>query len=213
MADRSSDKLTKAGNGEYLFDKDRSCQKRAEQDAHRGHGGRQAILEHVEQTLDRRLARHEFYEQGGHEGAPLRVVWVTPPADPLLLVFAEDLGLRVVGTEYVINQALYEIAEDEEPIAALAENLLNASLAGSSRARAQSVICQARQYKAEGIVISGILGGSHCAFETSLIQEYVARELDLPVLAFDVPAPGPAVSSQVRTRLEAFVELLRARRE
>jgi benzoyl-CoA reductase/2-hydroxyglutaryl-CoA dehydratase subunit BcrC/BadD/HgdB len=169
----------------------------------------QAILEHIEQTIDRRLTRRDYL------GSPdaLRVVWVTPPADPLLLVFAEDLGLRVVGTEYVINQALHEIAEDREPITALAENLLNASLIGSSRARAQSVIDQARQYKAEGIVISGILGGSHCAFETSLIQEYVARELDLPVLAFDVPAPAPAVSSQVRTRLEAFVELLRARRE
>jgi hypothetical protein len=169
----------------------------------------QAILEHVEQTIDGRLARQDYL------GPPdaLRVVWVTPPADPLLLVFAEDLGLRVVGTEYVINQALHEIPEDREPITALAENLLNASLVGSSRARAQSVIDQARQYQAEGIVISGILGGSHCAFETSLIQEYVARELDLPVLSFDVPAPAPAVSSQVRTRLEAFAELLRARRE
>jgi hypothetical protein len=169
----------------------------------------EAILEDVEETVVRRLARREFL------GSPdaLRVVWVTPPADPLLLVFAEDLGLRVVGTEYVINQALHEFAEDREPITALAENLLNASLIGSSRARAENVICQAREYKAEGVVISGILGGSHCAFETGLITDYVTRELDLPVLAFDVPAPGSSVSSQVRTRLEAFVELLRARRE
>jgi len=169
----------------------------------------QAILEHVEQTIEQRLARCDYL---GPTDA-LRVVWVTPPADPLLLVFAEDLGLRVVGTEYVINQALSEIPEDREPITALAENLLNASLVGSSCARAQSVIDQAREYQAEGVVISGILGGSHCAFETRLIEEYVSRELDLPVLAFDVPAPAPAVSSQVRTRLEAFAELLRARRE
>lgn len=99
-----------------------------------------------------------------------------------------------------------------DPIEALAETLLNASLIGSSRARAQSVIQQARAGHAEGIIISGILGGSHCATETGLIRDYVTEELDLPVLAFDVPAPSGAISSQVKTRMEAFVELLRARR-
>ena len=120
--------------------------------------------------------------------------------------------MQIVGTEYVINQALHEIPEDQEPMTALAENLLNASLIGSSRHRAKSIIEQAQRHHAEGIVISGILGGSHCAFETNLIQEYVAAETELPVLAFDVPAPTTAVSSQIKTRLEAFVELLRARR-
>jgi benzoyl-CoA reductase/2-hydroxyglutaryl-CoA dehydratase subunit BcrC/BadD/HgdB len=168
----------------------------------------QQILIHVEQTIEQRLARRQ------HLGSAddLRVVWVTPPADPLLLSCAEDLGLRIVGTEYLINQALHGIPEDLEPEAALAANLLKSSLMGSSRQRAQSIIDQARRYHADGIVISGILGGSHCAFETGLIQEYVSAELDLPVLAFDVPAPAPAVSHQLRTRLEAFVELLRERR-
>jgi hypothetical protein len=169
----------------------------------------QSILAHVEQTVEQRIELGQYLSP---ERKPLRVVWVTPPADPLLLSYAEDLGLQVVGTEYVINQALHEIPEDQEPVTALAETLLNASLIGSSRARARSVIEQARRHRAEGIVISGILGGSHCAFETGLIQKYVAAELDLPVLAFDVPAPSSAISSQVRTRLEAFVELLRARR-
>jgi hypothetical protein len=169
----------------------------------------QEILIHVEQTIEQRLARRQYLGSAGD----LRVVWVTPPADPLLLSCAEDLGLRIVGTEYLINQALHGIQEDLEPESALAANLLNSSLMGSSRQRAQSIIDQARRYHAEGIVISGILGGSHCAFETGLIQEYVSAELDLPVLAFDVPAPAPAVSRQLRTRLEAFGELLQARRE
>jgi hypothetical protein len=171
----------------------------------------ESILTHIEQTVEQR--RSGVGDRGSGVGeSPLRVVWVTPPADPLLLCFAEDLGLRVVGTEYVINQALGAIAEDGEPMAALADALLNASLTGSSRARARSIIEQAHRYDAEGVVISGILGGSHCALETNLIRDYVAAETDLPVLAFDVPAPATGVSSQVKTRLEAFAELLRARR-
>ena len=175
----------------------------------------QSILTHIEQTVEQRLKQGQYLTTGDRQpvtGNRLRVVWVTPPADPLLLCYAEDLGLQVVGTEYVINQALHEIPEDQEPLAALAETLLNASLIGSSRARSRSVIEQAQRHHADGIVISGILGGSHCAFETSLIQEYVAAETELPVLAFDVPAPATAISSQVQTRLEAFAELLRARR-
>jgi hypothetical protein len=167
-----------------------------------------AILEHVRDTVRDRLARRQYT---GPADA-LRVVWVTPPADPLLLVHAEDIGLRIVGTEYVINQALPEIRVNGDPAAGLAEALLDASLIGSSRARAQSVIDQARRHRAEGVVISGILGGSHCALETGLIRDYVQEALDLPVLGFDVPAPAAAVSGQIRTRLEAFVELLRGRR-
>jgi hypothetical protein len=167
------------------------------------------ILEHIEQTLQRRWSGQEFM------GSPdsLRVIWVTPPADPLLLSYAEDQGLRVVGTEYVIAQALNLIPETDDPISGLAENLLNASLIGSSRARAENVIQQARAYRAEGIIISGILGGSHCASETGLIREYVSEALGIPVLAFDVPAPGASVQTQIQTRIEAFIEVLRARDE
>jgi benzoyl-CoA reductase/2-hydroxyglutaryl-CoA dehydratase subunit BcrC/BadD/HgdB len=168
-----------------------------------------AILAHLEETIAIRLKDHAFL---GREDA-LRVVWVTPPADPLLLTYAEDQGLRVVGTEYVINQSLHEIDEEGEPIPALAEALLNASLIGSSRARAENAIRQAREFHAEGVIISGILGGSHCATETSLISEYIQAELDLPVLAFDVPPPTTGISSQIQTRMEAFIEVLRSRRQ
>jgi hypothetical protein len=167
-----------------------------------------AILEHVAETVLERSRRQQYL---GPVDA-LRVVWVTPPADPLLLSYAEDLGLRIVGTEYVIAQALPEIPETGDPLANLAETFLNASLIGSSRARAQSVIAQAQRYQAEGVIISGILGGSHCAAETNLIRDYVQEALDLPVLAFDVPAPSGLIQSQIKTRIEAFVEVLRTNR-
>lgn len=167
-----------------------------------------AILEHLEQTISRRVSEKRFLASGEE----LRIIWVTPPADPLLLCYAEDLSLRVVGTEYVIGQALELIPETGDPLTALAETLLNASLIGSSRSRAADVIAQAQRYHAEGVIISGIFGGSHCASETHLIRDYITQELDLPVLAFDVPAPAKSIQSQVKTRIEAFVELLKSRR-
>lgn len=166
------------------------------------------ILEHLLETAERR------HRDGETVTAPdaLRIVWVTPPADPLFLCYLEDHGCRVVGTEYVINQALEIIDETKPPLAAIAESFMAASLIGSTRQRAESVIRQARERNAEGVVISGIFGGSHCAMETRLIARYVKEALDLPVLEFDVPDPAPEINQQLRTRIDAFLEVLAGQR-
>jgi hypothetical protein len=167
-----------------------------------------AVLEHLLATAEERAAKGERVL---NEDA-LRVVWVTPPADPLLLTHVEDAGARVVGTEYVINQALEVMDESKPPLEAIAESFMAASLIGTSRARAQLAIDQAREYGAEGVIISGIFGGSHCAMEGRLIADYVKAELELPVLEFDVTSPSKEVSRQVGTRIDAFLEVLRGRR-
>jgi len=166
------------------------------------------VLEHLLATAERRLA-------SGQRVLPedaLRLVWVTPPADPLLLTYVEDAGARVVGTEYVINQALEVMDEARPPLQAIAGSFLAASLIGTSRQRAASVIRQARERQAEGVIISGILGGSHCAMEARLISDFVKQELDLPVLEFDVAPPSNEIGLQLQTRIEAFLEVLRSRR-
>lgn len=167
-----------------------------------------AVLEHMLATAGERAAGGERVTD---EDA-LRVVWVTPPADPLLLTYVENAGARVVGTEYVINQALGLMDESKPPLEAIAESFMAASLIGTSRARAESVIRQARERQAEGVIISGILGGSHCAMETRLISDFVKQELDLPVLEFDVAPPSNEIGLQLQTRIDAFLEVLRSRR-
>ncbi len=167
-----------------------------------------AVLEHLLATSEGRAAKGEK----ALSADALRVVWVTPPADPLLLTYVEDAGARVVGTEYVINQALELIDEAKPPLEAIAESFMTASLIGTSKARAQSALDQARKHRAEGVIISGIFGGSHCAMEGRLIADYVKAELDLPVLEFDVTSPSREVSRQIGTRIDAFLEVLRSRR-
>lgn len=168
----------------------------------------QAIVDHLLQTAEKRV----------REGKPvlgaerLRIGWVTPPADPLLLSYLEDQGARLVATEYVINQALSLLDESIPSLQAIARSLLNASLIGSSAQRAEMFVVEARRRQAEGGIVSGILGGSHCAMESRLLGDYIKKALDIPLLEFDVAPPSKEIDRQTRTRIDAFLELVRSRR-
>lgn len=133
------------------------------------------------------------------------IAWVTPSADPYLLNLVEDIGLRVVETEYVINQALVSIEVDSDPFSALARSFLKASLIGSTRERVKRIIKGIKEGRIKGILITNMLGASHCAMETRLIEHLLK---DVPVLSIDVPAPF-GVTEQIKTRLLAFAEMIR----
>ena len=151
-------------------------------------------------------------EQGrGYCGQNLRLVWITPPADPLLMNYAEDLGGRVVGSEYLINQTTPLLGTDGDPFEILAQAHLSASLTGSSDFRVKLTLEELERTGADGVIISGIFGSSHCPYETIPIMNAL-RERNIPVLAFDVVAPGKKkLQSQILNRIQAFMESLQAR--
>ena len=149
----------------------------------------------------------------GYPGQDLRLLWLTPPADPLLLNYAEELGGRIVGTEYIINQTTPLFKEEGDPFEILAENHLQSSLMGSSDFRLKLILDEREKSRAEGAIISGVFGSSHCPYETAPIVDAL-RKAGIPTLAFDVVAPGKKqMQSQVFNRMEAFMESLRARRK
>jgi benzoyl-CoA reductase/2-hydroxyglutaryl-CoA dehydratase subunit BcrC/BadD/HgdB len=133
------------------------------------------------------------------------VAWVTPSADPYLLNLVEDLGGRVVATEYVINQALVPVEENIDPFRALARALMKSSLNGSTSERIKRIKEMAESSRIKGVIITNMLGASHCAMETRLIEKELQS---VPVLAIDVPAPF-GITEQIRTRIEAFLEMIR----
>lgn len=159
------------------------------------------ILEMVYETINRRVEKRV----GVLDISAIPVAWVTPTADPLLLNIVEDLGGRVVATEYVINQALAEIEEDIDPFHALARSFFNASLIGSTEERLRRIIKDVETGNIAGVIITNMLGCSHCAMETRLIEEKLKA---VPVLAIDVPAPL-GITEQLKTRIAAFMETLR----
>ncbi len=168
------------------------------------------VLEHIKDTVQDRVESNT----GITDPEAVRVLWVTPPADPLLLNYLEDLGGRLTGCEFVINQALHPLNEDIDPIEALAEGMINSSLIGTTKARTKEILNQAEKYNAEGVIISSIFASSHCAYETHLIKEEIRNNLNIPVLAYDVVAPGKQqMQSQILNRMAAFMELLKDKRK
>ncbi len=159
-----------------------------------------SILEQVRDTIRYRVERGTGIQP---ENA-VPIAWINPSADPFLLNFVEDLGLRVVNTEYVIRQALVQIDETMEPFRALARSFLHASLIGSTRQRIDSILRSIDEGKIKGVLITNVLGGSHCAMETKLMERMIDR---VPVLSLDVPPP-PGITEQIKTRIEAFAEAL-----
>ncbi|MBC8276915.1 MAG: 2-hydroxyacyl-CoA dehydratase [FCB group bacterium] len=147
----------------------------------------------------------------GYPGQNLRLVWITPPADPLLMNYAEDLSGRIVGSEYLINQTTPLFKTEGDPFDILAEAHLSASLTGSSDFRVKLTLEELERTSADGVIISGIFGSSHCPYETIPVMNAL-REKNIPVLAFDVVAPGKKkLQSQILNRMQAFMESLQAR--
>ncbi len=159
------------------------------------------ICEMVYETIQKRVKKGI----GVLKPDAIPIAWVMPTADPILLNLVEDLGGRVVATEYVINQALTEIEENISPFNALARSFLSASLIGSTEERVRRIKEQVEQGKIKGVIITNMLGASHCAMETKLIEQMLK---DVPVLAIDVPAPL-GITKQLKTRISAFMETLK----
>lgn len=146
------------------------------------------------------------------EEKPCRIYWMYPSTDASLVTLLEDMGGCIAGTDYFINHAFLPLREDTDPLTAVAENCMDDRLSGSPSSRVKRIIEDARKYRAEGILMSGIFGASHCPWDVSALMEEVKRELDIPVLAFDVPYSPGRYSEQVVTRMQGFLELIRSRR-
>lgn len=159
------------------------------------------ILEMICKTMEDRVRK----KVGVLSRNAIPIAWITPSADPYVLNFVEDMGLRVVNTEYVINQALVEIDENIEPFRALARSFLKASLIGSTEERVKRIKNAIDDKKISGVLITNMIGCSHCAMETRLMEQMLDR---VPVLSIDIPAPF-GITEQLKTRIEAFVETLK----
>ncbi len=166
------------------------------------------VLDHVLETIEKRVAKH----QGVLPKDSCRVVWVNPVADLRAMNLFEDLGGALAGTEYLFRHALLPIRTDVAPLRALAMSALSDPMVGPTSGRARVVIDDAIKYNAEGVIVSNIPGASHCAYEAKVIREEVAEKLGIPVLEITVPPLSDANFSQIKTRLEAFFEVIRERR-
>ncbi|MFB0508988.1 MAG: 2-hydroxyacyl-CoA dehydratase, partial [bacterium] len=92
-----------------------------------------------------------------------------------------------------------------EPFRALARSFMKASLIGSTQERIKRIIEGVKNERIKGVLVTNMLGCSHCAMETRLIEKMLSK---VPVLSIDVPVPF-GITEQLRTRIAAFAETLR----
>ena len=151
--------------------------------------------------------------QGVLDEPAVRVFWVNPVADLRVMNLLEDAGGRMCGTEYLFCHALDPIPADLPPMEALARMALADPMVGSPLDRAGRIVADVRRFGAEAVVVSRIPGASHCGLEGGLIGEIVRRQCGVPVMEIEVPPITDALEPTLRTRLEALVETVRARKE
>jgi benzoyl-CoA reductase/2-hydroxyglutaryl-CoA dehydratase subunit BcrC/BadD/HgdB len=141
-----------------------------------------------------------------------KIFWVNPVADLQVMNLLEDCGGRICGTEYLFTHALDEIPEDIPALEALAQMALADPMVGSSTERAQRICIDISKLGSEAVLISRIPGASHCALEGQIISEIVQDSFDIPVLEIEIPPVTDSMRPTLRTRLEALVETIKARR-
>jgi benzoyl-CoA reductase/2-hydroxyglutaryl-CoA dehydratase subunit BcrC/BadD/HgdB len=149
---------------------------------------RHETIEVLKELLEEVKARVEA-GVGILDADAVKIFWVNPVADLQVMNLLEDCGGRVCGTE------------------ALADPMV-----GSSTERAERICTDISRFGAEAVLISRIPGASHCALEGEVISEIVQDMFDIPVLEIEVPPVTDSMQPTVRTRLEALVETIKARR-
>jgi len=172
---------------------------------------RQEAIEVLTELLDEVEARVQV-GAGVLDADAAKIFWVNPVADLYVMNLLEDCGGRISGTEYLFSHALDEIPQDVPPLEALAQIALADPMAGSSVDRAERVCADIETFGAEAVMISRIPGASHCALEGRVIAEIVRDRFDMPVVEIEVPPVTDSIRPTVRTRLEALVETVKARR-
>jgi hypothetical protein len=143
----------------------------------------------------------------------VRVFWVNPVADLRAMNLLETCGGRLCGTDFMFSHALDLIPEDLPPFEALARMALADPMVGPGADRARRIASECRQLSAEAVVVSRIPGASHCPWEGALIREHVTAQTGLPVVEVEIPPVCDALLPALRTRLQALMEIARARRE
>ncbi len=163
------------------------------------------VLVCLHREVDRRLA----LGIGPFAGKPVRIYWVNPPTDASLLTMLEDAGAVVCGSEYMISHSWKEIETGGDPFQALAAAQMLDPMSGTCEFRADLITREALEFRADGVIVSGIFGASHCPFEERQITDRIRERTSLPLISFDVPFSPERSSEQIRNRIESFIDVIR----
>ena len=167
-----------------------------------------AVLDSLLAAVDTRVAAG----QGVLSANAARIFWVNPVADLRAMNLLEECGGRLCGTDFMFGHALADIPGELPPLDALARIALADPMTGSAQERARLICAEMQRLGAEALVVSRIPGASHCCREGEIIRQFVQEDSGAPTLEIEVPPLSDALMPALRSRLQALVETVIARR-
>jgi len=175
--------------------------------------GTEAGVEVAERYRDE-LARKVDAGVAGVPGEQLRLLWIQNRIQfktELERLLAEEHKAAVVIDE--LNDVPWDPIDPDEPYEGLARRMLSFSLCGEVTQRIETLKRLARDYQVDGAINPCHWGCRQGTGARGLVEEGL-KSAGVPVLNLEVDCIDARNFSegQLRTRLEAFVELLQARK-
>ncbi len=176
-------------------------------------GDPEAALQTLSRIRDAAIKRIDRGEKGKNVADhPIRLL-ITGIAwgDLGLYNMLDELGGLIIGSECVYNLYYEDIDTTGDPVETLARRFLTTPYALTSERRAQWTVGNIRQAKqVDGVVFNCNFGCNYQAAEARIVTDIIKQETGLPCLITDVDLPKEN-RGQMRTRLEAFLEMIRHR--
>ena len=130
-----------------------------------------------------------------------------------LYSIVDELGGLIVGSECVLNLYYEDIDTEGDPIDTLTKRFLSVPYTLSSDERARWTLENVRRAeKVDGVVFNCNFGCNYQAAEARMVSDVLKREGGIPCMITDSDLPKEN-RGQMRTRLEAFIEMLRNKRQ
>jgi benzoyl-CoA reductase/2-hydroxyglutaryl-CoA dehydratase subunit BcrC/BadD/HgdB len=127
--------------------------------------------------------------------------------NPLLQLLEQDHGAVIAVDE--LNDVTWEPLDPREPYEGLARRMITMPLNGPAERRVRHLQRLAREYRVDGVVHPCHWGCRQGTGLRGLVQQG-CREFGLPVLNLEVDCVDARsfAEGQLRTRVEAFLELI-----
>jgi benzoyl-CoA reductase/2-hydroxyglutaryl-CoA dehydratase subunit BcrC/BadD/HgdB len=162
--------------------------------------------------------RNEFRKRiaGGNGGVPgekIRLLWIQNRIQfrhPLEKMLEEQYGAAIVIDE--LNDFNWDPIDPDEPFEGLARRSISIPFNGTIERRVEALLDLSRRYKVHGAVNPCNWGCRQGTGARGLIEAGL-REIGVPVLNLEVDCVDDRkfTEGQIRTRLEAFLEMLDGR--
>jgi len=138
-----------------------------------------------------------------------RLLWLhlKPYYNNEIFNILEKENCKVVFEE--MNYVYWPVLDPDRPFESLARKMLSHFLAGSIERRISVILELVREYRVDGVILFAHWGCRQNNGAARLIKDSL-KKINVPILVLDGDCVDPNNSSQgqIRTRLQAFIEIL-----